>query len=141
MLPFLQGLPAKRPRLPFLVEMRRLFVREKINQRLFGIRQRVRWDPDWRAAWWRRSHSVQGVRHRVAGPEVVSKAGRKVCRCSGDAAQFGFGFGFGFAPALSRGTGRRGTVSDKVASRRNPAVPEVSLRHSGALPRLLSGTD
>jgi hypothetical protein len=99
------------------------------------------WDPDWRAAWWRRSHWVPGVRHRVAGPEVVSKAGRKVCRCSADAAQFGFGLGFGLASALSRGTGRRGTASDKVASRRNPAVPEVSLRHSGALPRLLPGTD
>ena len=66
---------------------------------------------------------MPGMRRRTAGPEVVSKAGRKVCRCSADAAQFGFGFGFdfGLASALSRETGRRETASDKVARRRNPA--------------------
>jgi len=71
---------------------------------------------------------VSGVRHRVAGPVVVSKAGRKVCRCSADAAQFGFDSGL--ASALSRGIGRRATVSGKAASRCNPAVPQTLVLRS-----------
>jgi hypothetical protein len=105
------------------------------------------WDPDWRAG--RRSHWVAG-RHRVAGPVVVSKAGRKVRRCSADAAQFGFDSGL--ASALSRGTGRRATVSGKAASRCNPAVPQTLVLRSSwreqplvqqrlALSRLPSGLD
>jgi hypothetical protein len=97
------------------------------------------WDPDWRAG-----------RHRVAGPVVVSKAGRKVRRCSADAAQFGFDSGL--ASALSRGTGRRATVSGKAASRCNPAVPQTLVLRSSwreqplvqqrlALSRLPSGLD
>jgi hypothetical protein len=69
----------------------------------------------------------------------VSKAGRKVCRYSADAAPFEFDFAL--ASALSRETGRPETASDKVASQRNPAVPEISLRHSGLEPRLPPGLD
>ena len=94
------------------------------------------WDPDWRAVRRQRSHRV---RRRTVGPEAVSKVGWKLCRCSADAAQFGFGFGL--ASALSRETGRRAIASDKVTSWRNPAVPEVALRHSGPQPRLPAGSD
>jgi hypothetical protein len=69
----------------------------------------------------------------------VSKAGRKVCRYSADAALFEFDFAL--ASALSRETGPQEIASGKVASRRNPAVPEISLRHSGLEPRLPPGSD
>jgi hypothetical protein len=69
--------------------MRRLFVREKINQRLFGIRQRVRGIRIGGRRGGGGRTGCRGCAIGVAGPEVVSKAGRKVYGGSPDESQGG----------------------------------------------------
>jgi hypothetical protein len=83
-----------------------------------------RWHRDWQEAPQPRSPPV-AARCWPAGPAAGSKADRRPCRCSADAARSEFEFGRVFAS--SRGTPRQATAWDRVASRSNPAVRAAAL--------------